>query len=159
MDLTFLSAAPSGLPPAVASSVLVPRRGIRLAITPDEHGICTRKSLADAAGCVVIAGAVGALASKRRAGRASQGSRGVGQVCGLKASGEAMPSAEEAFQSCRRLVEEDPEAACASLKDEGELPSQSRKVCSAAALISSVKAQCIHPEREDPMLCGDCPRN
>jgi len=28
-----------------------------------------------------------------------------------------------------------------------------------AALISSAKSQCVHPERKDPYLCGDCPRN
>ncbi|CAE7211063.1 unnamed protein product [Symbiodinium natans] len=28
-----------------------------------------------------------------------------------------------------------------------------------AALISSAKSQCVHPERKPPYLCGDCPRN
>jgi len=29
----------------------------------------------------------------------------------------------------------------------------------AAPLISSVRAQCAHPDREFPNLCGDCPRD
>jgi len=32
-------------------------------------------------------------------------------------------------------------------------------VDAAAAFITSVKPQCIHPDREFPMLCGDCPRD
>eukprot|EP00931_Biecheleriopsis_adriatica_P088901 TRINITY_DN63123_c0_g1_i1.p1 TRINITY_DN63123_c0_g1~~TRINITY_DN63123_c0_g1_i1.p1 ORF type:complete len:190 (+),score=21.14 TRINITY_DN63123_c0_g1_i1:29-598(+) len=28
-----------------------------------------------------------------------------------------------------------------------------------AAMISSMKATCEHPDRKDPYLCGDCPRN
>ncbi|CAJ1451929.1 unnamed protein product [Effrenium voratum] len=32
------------------------------------------------------------------------------------------------------------------------------KVC-AAAFVSSAKTTCVHPDRQDPYLCGDCPRN
>eukprot|EP00444_Apocalathium_aciculiferum_P010247 CAMPEP_0183386596 /NCGR_PEP_ID=MMETSP0370-20130417/2487_1 /TAXON_ID=268820 /ORGANISM="Peridinium aciculiferum, Strain PAER-2" /LENGTH=306 /DNA_ID=CAMNT_0025564949 /DNA_START=72 /DNA_END=992 /DNA_ORIENTATION=- len=34
-----------------------------------------------------------------------------------------------------------------------------KAVCASAAFISSAKASCIHPDRDDPYLCGDCPRN
>jgi len=34
---------------------------------------------------------------------------------------------------------------------------RTKRAC--AGFISSVKAECIHPDREFPMLCGDCPRD
>lgn len=35
----------------------------------------------------------------------------------------------------------------------------SEKVCAAATFVSSAKSSCVHPDRKDPYLCGDCPRN
>lgn len=37
-----------------------------------------------------------------------------------------------------------------------EMPSMR---CAMAALVSSAKSACVHPDREFPYLCGDCPRN
>ncbi|CAE7233872.1 unnamed protein product [Symbiodinium sp. CCMP2592] len=53
----------------------------------------------------------------------------------------------------------------ASGKEGGDCPRNFKtvdfddKVCAAAAFVSSAKSQCVHPERKDPYLCGDCPRN
>jgi len=37
--------------------------------------------------------------------------------------------------------------------------SKCRTKNASASFISSMKAECVHPDREFPMLCGDCPRN
>lgn len=34
-----------------------------------------------------------------------------------------------------------------------------REACGCASLVPSLKAQCIHPDRDDDKICGDCPRN
>mmetsp|Transcript_1019 Transcript_1019/g.2898 ORF Transcript_1019/g.2898 Transcript_1019/m.2898 type:complete len:278 (-) Transcript_1019:203-1036(-) len=44
-----------------------------------------------------------------------------------------------------------------SCHPDGEAPAP--LPCAAAAFISSAKSVCIHPDREFPYLCGDCPRN
>jgi len=56
------------------------------------------------------------------------------------------------------------EQADASIAEDDVLPqevtwSSLGNPCACAAITSSAKAQCVHPDREFPYLCGDCPRN
>lgn len=68
---------------------------------------------------------------------------------------------------CNREAEQrklacEPRAEAVNLPTEGQHSQQERiaqRRCAVAGFVSSAKAACVHPDREFPYLCGDCPRN
>lgn len=64
------------------------------------------------------------------------------------------------FQKLPCKVQSNDACSCGDLSTAAfeQPPSDVCRVC-AAAFISSAKSACVHPDRKDPYLCGDCPRN